>query len=366
MTKPDIAVVGGGLLGRMLAWRAAMSGLTVSLYDANDRLGNHATAWVAGGMIAPQSEAVDTEPELVAMGRRSLQLWPEWLEQLRSPVHYSDAGSLLVWQRADAGEARRFETLLRTRDPNASFERLNAEQLSSKEPALGNRFREGLYLPGEAHVDNRQLLPAVADALDALGVECHWNLRVEDSQLPDAALVIDCRGKSAKSRWKEVRGVRGEIVRLLAPGVELHHMIRLLHPRYALYLISRPGGKVVVGATSTESDDCSPVSVRGALELLSAAYAVMPELAEARILELDCDCRPALPDNRPAVRYTPDARLLEVNGLYRHGFMLSPAVIEGVLTILPELLQNPAVAFGPVSRWPLLGLREMELTCQSS
>ena len=123
---------------------------------------------------------------------------------------------------------------------------------------------------------------------------------------------------------------------------------------------------MVVGATSTESDDCPPVSVRGALELLSAAYAVMPSPAEARILELDCDCRPALPDNRPAVRYTYNLRLLEVNGLYRHGFMLSHAVIEGVLTILPELLQNSAMAFGPVSQWPLLGLREMGLICQSS
>lgn len=366
MRKSDIAVVGGGLLGRTLAWRAALAGLSVSLYDANNRLGNGATAWVAGGMVTPQAEAVDAEPEIVAMGRRSLALWPEWLEQLPSPVHYSNSGTLLVWQRADAGEARRFETLLRTRDPQARYERLDAGELSAKEPALGNRFPEGLFLPGEAHLDNRRYLPAVADALDALGVECHWDRRIEDSERPDAALVIDCRGKSAKSRWKELRGVRGELVRLHAPDVAFEHMIRLLHPRYPLYLIARPGGNVVVGATSIESDDCSPVSVRGALELLSAAYAVLPELAEARILELDCDCRPALPDNRPAMRYTAQERLLEVNGLYRHGFLLAPAVVEEILTIVPELLRNPTSELGMSSRWPSLGARVMELICQSS
>jgi glycine oxidase len=363
VTRPDIAIVGGGLLGRLLAWRAALSGLHVTVYDANARLGNEATAWVAGGMVTPQAEAVDAEPELVAMGRRSLSLWPEWLSALSKPVHYSDSGTLLVWHRSDAGEARRFESLLKARDPQASYQRLDAQQLAVKEPALENRFREALFLPGEAHIDNRQLLPALADALDELRVECHWNRRVEDTELPDASLVIDCRGKSAKSRWKELRGVRGELVRLHAPGVELRHMVRLLHPRHSIYLISRPGGNLVVGATAIESDDCSPVSVRGALELLSAAYAVLPELGEARILELNCDCRPALPDNRPAIRYNSSYRLMEVNGLYRHGFLLSPAVVEEVLTILPQLLQNPGAELGASQRWPSLGAREEVLAC---
>jgi glycine oxidase len=299
----------------------------------------------------------------VAMGRRSLSLWPEWLSELSTHVHYSASGTLLLWQRADAGEARRFESLLSVRDPEANYQRLDGQQLATREPTLGSRFREALYLPGEAHIDNRQLLPALADALDKLGVECHWNRRVEDTERPDAFIAIDCRGKSAKSRWKELRGVRGELVRLHAPDVELRHMLRLLHPRYSIYLVSRPGGNLVVGATAIESDDCSPVSVRSALELLTAAFSVVPELGEARIVELNCDCRPALPDNLPAIRYSPEKRLLEVNGLYRHGFLLSPAVVEETLAILPGLLENPHSELRPSPRWPLLGAREEVLTC---
>ena len=361
--KRDVAIVGGGLLGRLLAWRSALSGLRVELFDANDRLGSKATAWVAGGMVTPQAEAADAEPELVAMGRRSLSLWPVWLSELPTHVHFSASGTLLLWQRSDAGEATRFESLLSTRDPRANYQHIDADQIAAREPSLGRRFREALYLPGEAHIDNRQLLPALADALDELGVQCHWNRRVEDTERPDASIVIDCRGKSAKTRWKELRGVRGELVRLHAPGVELRHMLRLLHPRYSIYLISRPGGNVVVGATAIESDDCSPVSVRSALELLTAAYSVLPDMGEARIVELNSDCRPALPDNRPAIRYSPVKRLLEVNGLYRHGFLLSPAVVEETLTILPGLLANPNSELMPSSRWPSLGAREEVVTC---
>jgi glycine oxidase len=362
--KHDVAIVGGGLLGRLLAWRAALSGFGVELYDANERLGSKATAWVAGGMLTPQAEAADAEPELVAMGRRSLSLWPEWLSELPTHVHYSASGTLLLWQRADAGEATRFESLLTARDPQASYQHLDREQLAVLEPSLGHRFREALYLPGEAHIDNRQLLPALADALDELGVKCHWNRPVEDTERPDASILIDCRGKSAKSRWKELRGVRGEAVRLHAPGVELQHMIRLLHPRYSIYLISRPGGNLVVGATVIESDDCSPVSVRIALELLTAAYSMLPDLGEARIVELNSDCRPALPDNRPAIRYNHAKRLLEVNGLYRHGFLLSPSVVEETLTILPGLLENQNSELMASPRWPLLGAREEVVTCR--
>ncbi|MGA7159146.1 MAG: glycine oxidase ThiO [Acidobacteriaceae bacterium] len=362
MSKPDLAIVGGGLLGRLLAWRAALNGLRVTLYEANGRAGHGATAWVAGGMVTPQAEAAEADPELVAMGRRSLALWPIWLSELKSPVHFNDSGTLMLWHRNDSGEAKRFESVLKSRDPHSSYERLDAGQVAAKEPLLQDRFREALFLPGEAHIDNRQLLPALAEALEDCGVQCHWEHFVDDTEFPDADLVIDCRGKGAKSHWKELRGVRGEIVRLHAPGIELRHMIRLLHPRHSIYMISRPSGSLVVGATSVESDDGSPISVHGALELLSTAYAVLPELGDARIIEMNCDCRPVLPDNRPKVRHDAARGLLEVNGLFRHGFLLSPAVVEEVLALLPDVRRNLDLGVSP--RWPWLIERQQVAVCQ--
>jgi glycine oxidase len=331
---PDIAVVGGGLLGRLLAWRAARAGLKVALYEACGRLGENSAAWVAAGMITPAAEAVDADGEIVAMGRRSLELWPGWLKELPEPVYFRADGTVVVWHREDAGEARRFQALVNSRDGRASVAAVDAAGLEALEPALDGRFPQGLYLAGEAQVDNRELLKAVAAGLHEERVECHWNAIVAGDALPEAGTVVDCRGMGARQDWRELRGVRGEVVRLHAPEIELRHMLRLLHPRHAVYVVPRADGRLVVGATSIESDDRSGMSVRGALELLSSAYSMLPALAEARILEFATQVRPALPDNRPAFVWDEGRKLLRVNGLYRHGFLLSPAVVEEALAFL--------------------------------
>jgi glycine oxidase len=122
VSGPDIAVVGGGLAGRLLAWRSSRAGLDVALYDAAGRLGEGAAAWAAAGMVTPAAEAVDADAEIVAMGRRSLALWPRWLAELPHPVFYRDVGTLLFWHHNDAGEAHRFEALLRARDAEAELQ----------------------------------------------------------------------------------------------------------------------------------------------------------------------------------------------------------------------------------------------------
>jgi glycine oxidase len=114
----------------------------------------------------------------------------------------------------------------------------------------------------------------------------------------------------AKHSWPQLRGVRGEIVRLHAPRSNCIACLRLLHPRYPVYIIPHAEGRLVVGATSIESDDHSTVSVRGALELLTSAYWVLPALAEARILEFNTQVRPALPNNTPAIHFDRRRNLL--------------------------------------------------------
>jgi glycine oxidase len=352
VTMPDVAIVGGGLVGRLLAWRAARAGLKVSLYDAGSRLGEGSAAWAAAGMITPAAEAIDCDAEIVAMGRRSLVLWPQWLAELPRPVFYRNAGTLMLWHREDSGEARRFEAMLKERDADANLSSVDATRLSQLEPVLGARFPKALYLPGEAQIDNRELLEAVACALEENDVECHWHTAITENAWPKAGMVVDCRGMGAQQDWPRLRGVRGEIARLHAPEIELWHMLRLLHPRYSVYVAPRADGKLVVGATSIESDDRSAVSVRGALELLSSAYSMLPALAEARILEFATQVRPALPDNLPAFRFDRERKVLRINGLYRHGFLLSPTIVEEALTRLSSPGELDAS-----ERWHCLGAR---------
>jgi glycine oxidase len=129
-----------------------------------------------------------------------------------------------------------------------------------------------------------------------------------------------------------VRGVRGEVIWLHAPGVQLRRPVRLLHPRHRVYIVPRPGDLFVVGASEIESEDRSPVSLRSAVELMAAAQSVLPELAEARIVHMEANLRPALPDNEPRTHAEPG--LLRINGLFRHGWLLAPALMEDALTRL--------------------------------
>lgn len=145
--------------------------------------------------------------------------------------------------------------------------------------------------------------------------------------------MIDARGLGARTEWKSLRGIRGEVVRVYAPEVTLQRPTRLVHPRYPLYIAPKENHLFVIGATEIESDDMSPASLRSVMELLSALYTVHSGFAEARILEIATQCRPTLPDNLPAVRWLSE-RVLQVNGLYRHGYMISPAMLDVTLQIL--------------------------------
>ncbi|WP_205187166.1 FAD-dependent oxidoreductase, partial [Burkholderia sp. LMG 13014] len=191
------------------------------------------------------------------------------------------------------------------------------------------------------------------------GVDLHWHVTIDDANLPAAHFTIDCRGLGAKPALPALRGIRGEVARVRAPGIGLTRPVRLLHPRYPLYIAPKQDDLYVIGATEVEGEDMSPVSVRSALELLSAAFSVHPAFGEARILELNAQCRPTLPDHRPAVIWD-GASTLAVNGLYRHGFMIAPEVAHAAVAVAEAALggtfgdADAFAAWRDAQRWPTL------------
>ena len=333
-------------MGRLLALALAQRGHAIDLYDAHGPQGDGAAARVAAAMLAPLAESAITEPGVVRMGQHGLKRWPELIAQLEQHVFLQQNGTLILWHRQDQGDAARFFGLREKNRPIIpnlpAMQEKTGAALQDCEPALQGRFNQAVYLPGEGQLDNRQLLTALVDKLSALGVQLHWDSPREvsdfrpgethgDSGQPD--FVFDCRGLGARSQWKQLRCIRGEEVRIHAPEVTMQRPTRLIHPRYPIYIAPKEDHLFVIGATEIESDDMSPASVRSTLELLSAAYTVHSGFAEGRIVEIATQCRPTLPDNLPAVRLlTP--RVMEVNGLYRHGFMISPAMLDVVLELL--------------------------------
>lgn len=332
-------VLGAGLMGRLLAHTLAQLGHRVTVYEAQGSDAQGAAARVAAAMLAPLAESAITELPVVQMGQHALKRWPELISPLSEPVFFQQNGTLVLWHRQDAAEAKRFEQLLqRTQQQLPSLpaaQNLHADALLQLEPALENRFAQALYLPDEGQLDNRQLLAALLTGLEQHKVDLHWNSpRVpEDFQAgqpgqPD--WVFDCRGLGARTEWTQLRGVRGEVIRLHAPEVTLQRPTRLIHPRYPIYIAPKEDHVFVIGATEIETEDLSPASVRSTLELLSAAYTVHSGFAEARILEVATQARPTLTDNLPAIRCLGE-RTLQINGLYRHGFLISPAMLDVVM-----------------------------------
>jgi len=343
------AIVGAGLMGRLLAVELAQVGGQVDLYDQGGPDAGLSAARVAAAMLAPLAESAITENNVVNMGVHSLSRWPEIIAKLASPVFFQQNGSLILWHRQDANDAERFVKHLqknqRSNPVLTEPELLDSKRLLEIEPSVADRFNQGLYLPNEGQLDNRQLLNALALELSNLPVNLHWHQSPEPLALEQSGQydwVIDCRGLGAKEDWSvtkgnSLRGVRGEVIRLYAPEVNLRRPTRLIHPRYPIYIAPKENHIYVVGATEIESDDHSEMSVRSAMELLSAVYTVHSGFAEARILEMATQCRPTLKNNLPEVRIesgTGPTKRLSINGLYRHGFMIAPAILDSVIELL--------------------------------
>lgn len=348
-----IAIVGAGLIGRILALQLSRKGHRISVYDKDTRAGAKSCTWTGAGMLAPYCELERAENIVGQMGIMSLELWPKLLDSLAAPVSYKYTGSLMVSHPNDRSEMLR---LKRTYDHRLAdlkaLRQVDAKEVGELEPELAGRFHEGLFFPHEGWVDNRELLTALGLSLEQLQIE--WHEGVEFGHLGSNTLdtpsdkrsydwVLDCRGLGGQVDLPELRGVRGELLHIRAPEVHLNRPVRLMHPRYPIYIVPRRDGRYVIGATSIESQDLGEATVRSLLELLSAAYTVHTGFAEARVVDISVNCRPALPDNQP--RLFLGKGLLRVNGLYRHGFLISPILAEWAMALvetgkLPEAGQS--------------------------
>ncbi|NML13750.1 FAD-dependent oxidoreductase [Azohydromonas caseinilytica] len=343
MAALSIGIAGAGLLGRLLAWRLSRAGHRVTVFDpapgpAPGFDGTGAAGFTAAGMLSPLAELDNATPALAAQGWRAIGLWQAITQALDAPSLLRRRGSLMLAHRSDLGAAQR--VLARLETAPAGFptpQPLAGAELAELEPAL--QAGHAWLLPDEGQVDTVATLEALHR--QARGVAWRWGRRVaevspgrlacNDGEVLAFDLAIDVRGAGARPALP-VRGVRGETVWLRLEQHGLTRPVRLLHPRHRVYLVPRSADLLILGASEVESEDRSPVSLKSAVELMSAAHSVMPALAEARIERLDRNLRPALPDNEP--RIEAGDGLLRLNGLFRHGWLLAPALVEDALAPL--------------------------------
>ncbi len=387
-----IAIVGAGLMGRLLALSLlrgeqqtesqcslqVSEKLDITLFDKDTKSAQKSAAYAAAGLLTPLGESLHCEANIVEMGFVGLKLWPTILDSLDEHTLFQQAGAIMVSHEQDKGDYQRFVRHIQNNYPEHELQALSRSELVALEPEIGRSFNQGLYLPQEGQVGNRRLLVALRkqlekEASEAINktnktntlnwlCECHVvgidnsaqqskvsYLIDKKTQSEQFDLVIDCRGTGATYKnsdkdsqpLADLRSVRGEIFQLFAPHVNISRPVRLMHPRYQLYIAPKGKGFYVVGATEIESDDDSPMTVRSAMELLSAAYSVHPGFAEANIRQHVSQCRPAFSDNQAKI--TVKNSLIQVNGLFRHGFLIAPVVLKQTLAVIANQINNTAL-----------------------
>lgn len=314
-------IKGAGVAGLAVAHELVSAGFAVEVEEAAPAIGAGAS-WLAGGMLAPWCERESADARVLVEGRMAADWW-----EAAVPGEVARRGTLVVAQPRDMSELARFAS--RT----SGYEWLDEGGMAELEPALSGRFRKGLFFRGEAHLDPRRALQALQRSLQSRGVSFHFGAS-RDLPVGEADHVIDCTGSCAIGRLDRLRGVRGEMLHLESGEIVLSRPVRLLHPRHPIYVVPRERGRFMVGATMIESDADCPPSARSLMELLNAAYALHPAFGEAVVIETGAGVRPAFPDNFP--RVFPVGRVLHVNGLYRHGFLLAPAMALRVGELLAE------------------------------
>lgn len=356
----NIAIVGTGLVGRILALNLLREGHTLTLFDKDSKEGVTSAGFTAAGMLAPFAELETAESVIFDLGKRSQQLWEKLLKEAGVYDGLQQKGTIITAHPQDMSELEHFITTLRNKvDEAKDIDLINSQELASLEPELGHHSK-AYYIKNEGQVDSQRFLSFSTTHFNSCS-KVTWREHTEVTKIEpkkvyindsseDFDWVFDSRGLGAKEHFEDLRGVRGEVFWLETKDINISRPTRLLHPRYKIYIVPRENGcedielehckdckisqlpgtkRYIVGATQIESEDNSPVSVRSTLELMSAVFAMHPNFGEARIVNTETNCRPAFKDNLPRIEN--EEGLTRINGLYRHGYLLAPAVVEKAL-----------------------------------
>ncbi|WP_375695118.1 FAD-dependent oxidoreductase [Bartonella sp. AC90GZZY] len=314
----NILIKGAGVAGLTVAFMLQQKGARVTVSaPLNSPIGS--SSWYAGGMLAPYCEKENTEQIVEDLGVQAIHWWRKIFPDL-----VTQKGTLVVAPTRDRGELERFS--LRTHHHRT----INRAEIAHLEPDLAERFNCALFYENEAHIDPRKALMALKEKLLNNGA-CFVDVEKAEKNFD---IVIDATGIGRLGKDKNIRGVRGEMLLLRSTEIKISRPIRLLHPRFPLYVVPRQNDIFMIGATMIESDFDGAISVRSMMELLNAAYTLHPAFAEAEIVESGIGIRPAYPDNFPSVcKY---GNHISINGFYRHGFLLSPEMAKRAVKLALE------------------------------
>jgi glycine oxidase len=353
-----LLVVGAGVIGAGIAWAAADAGFAVTLFDPRPRSG---ASWVAGGMLAPVTEAWPGEERALELGTASLAAWPEFARRVGESGLRTEGTLVAAVDSADKTELENVAKYLAARGREVDV--LTGRELRALEPTIGRAVRAGLSVPGDLAVDNRVLL----DSLLRLGAERGVTHRAErvvavrsgavelaDGEVAEGDVVVVAAGAASGSLHPRLahvtRPVKGEILRLAARAGSLpppSRTVRALVQGRHVYLVPRDNGGLVLGATEYEAGFETGPRVAGVRDLLADAELLMPAIADYELRECAAGLRPGSVDNLPVIGWL-EPGVLAATGHGRNGMLLVPITVDTVLALLrDEPVPEPAAFADP-------------------
>lgn len=363
---PTVAVIGGGVIGLSCARELALAGADVTVYD---RPHHGRPSDVAAGMLAPTCELDYGEVDLHHLTAESLALWPGFAASLEREsavdVGLRPEGTLVL--AADPDERARLDRRARHWDEHGlSYRRLTGRECRQCEPALSRRVLAGLEVDTDLSVDNRAVMRALRNALEPTGVRFVDALAepVRDGDVvravrsPDGEQAVDVVVLAA-GVWSgaladaigldpPLRPMKGQQLRVHSPDEIIRRTIRARVDEVDIYLVPRRDGTIVVGGTSEDVGLDLRRTPRAAMDLLTAACALVPELRDVELIEHGVGLRPATTDNQPLIGRTGLPGLILATGHFRHGFLLAPVTAAAVrAAVLDEPLPTAALPFSP-------------------
>ena len=366
MSSQDVVVIGGGVIGASIAWRAAQSGWNVTLIDDASR---DAAAEVAAGMLAPVTEAEFGAEALLELTLASSGMYPDFAAELSEAtghdIGYRRSGTVMVARDVDDNaaldEVYRFQTSL-----GLKVTRLRGSEVRELEPVLSPRTRGGILVEDDHQVDPPAMLRALSEACKRAGVtmlegrveEILWSgeraagVKVGTGEAISCATVVLAAGAWASSirgipdgSLPAVRPVKGQLIQLRTrDGAPLAtRNLRGLD----IYFIPRADGRVVVGGTVEEQGYDTTITAGAVHELLRDAYELVPGVTELELVEVAAGLRPATLDNEPVIGPIAEGLVVAV-GHYRNGVLLTPLTAQIVTeTISSGRAPGIAERFGP-------------------
>lgn len=352
--RADVLVIGGGIIGLAVAWRAAQRGAgTVIVVDPSPGGG---AAAVAAGMLAPVTELQYGEEPLLRLGTASNERYAAFAAELTEASGGAETGYRRCGTVAVALDSDDREEL---RELHAFHQRLGLDStwLSGREarklePMLAPGVRGGLHVADDHQVDPRRLLTALVAACERTDVLLHRTeaveLLVEDGRAVGARLgtgetvradqVVLAAGPHShrlpglpEGVLPAIRPVKGQVLRLRIPDAYrpfLSRNVRAVVRGRHIYLVPRENGELVVGATTEEQGYDTTVTAGGVYELLRDAHELVPGITELPLLETSAGLRPGSPDNAPLLGPTSLPGLVATTGHYRNGVLLTPVTAD--------------------------------------